>query len=97
MIKTITLNDFIQEFENYGRQDQFSIYGLEALFEYYEEVEEDINEPIELDVISICCDWAEYEKVGDFLNDYGYESLEEAEDHHYIIYLANDNILVEKY
>lgn len=54
MYKTITFTDFVQAFRDVGREDQFSYDALKALFEYYDE------ENIELDVIAICCEWAEY-------------------------------------
>lgn len=99
MIKRLTFGDFIKEFEFYNREDHYSIYGLKALFDYYEELEKTTNEPVELDVLTISCDWVEYDNVNDFLKKYGYESLEEAKEDedegiHNIIYLANGSILV---
>ena len=41
------------------RPDNFSYESLEILFEYFEQLEDDIGEDIELDVIAICCDWVE--------------------------------------
>ena len=55
MKKTIDVQDFIQAFRDYNRQDNFSIAGLEALFEMFEEIDPDM----ELDVIAICCDYSE--------------------------------------
>jgi len=59
MIQTITLSDFRTAFHNMGRKDQFSYEGLELIFDYIEEYEQDSGEQLELDVIAICCDWAE--------------------------------------
>jgi hypothetical protein len=53
-----------------GRGDQFSYEGLIALFDYLEMLEDDIGEPIELDVISLCCEYSEYENLKEFKNDY---------------------------
>jgi hypothetical protein len=65
-------------FQKMGRGDQFSYEGLIALFDYLEILEDDIGEPIELDVISLCCEYSEYENLKEFQDDYGdeYESLE---------------------
>ena len=41
------------------RPDNFSYEGLTALFDWFEQYEEDTGEEIELDVIAICCDFAE--------------------------------------
>ena len=58
MYITVDQATFVRQFEAYGRADQFSNEALEALFEYYDELED-----CELDVISICCDWTEYEDM----------------------------------
>jgi len=53
------------------RQDQFSYAGKIALFEYLEEEEMENSDfervGIELDVISLCCEFTEYENL-DVLN-----------------------------
>lgn len=58
MFKRINLSDFRDEFRAMGRADQFSYEGLEVLFDYLEELEH-CEEPYELDVIALCCDFAE--------------------------------------
>lgn len=59
MIQTVTLLDFRSAFHNMGRKDQFSYEGLELIFDNIEEYESDTGEPQKLDVIGICCEWAE--------------------------------------
>ncbi len=59
MIKTITLYDFIEAFRMMGRGNQFTHAALSLIFEYIEEYENDTKEQQELDVIAICCEWAE--------------------------------------
>lgn len=59
MIQTINLSDFRTAFYNMGRKDQFSYESLELIFDYIEDYEQDTGEQVELDVISICCDWSE--------------------------------------
>ena len=78
MINTINKYEFRDAFHKMGRGDQFSYEGLIALFYYLEMSEEDIGEPIELDVISLCCEYTEYENLKEFQDDYGdeYETLE---------------------
>lgn len=71
MKKTVYLSDFVREFEEVGRGDQFSCAALETLFAYLEEIEEDCGEEFELDVIALCCDWGEYTKEELFEN-YGH-------------------------
>ena len=49
------------EFYNYGRGEQFSPYGIEALYEHIVEMEQATGEEMELDVIELCCNYTEYE------------------------------------
>ena len=59
MKQNITHSDFTAAFHRAGRGDQFSHEALGMLFSYLEELEEDTGEGIELDVIAICCEYAE--------------------------------------
>jgi len=59
MYQRINFSDFIDAFRNHDRAEQFSYDGKRALFDHLEQLEEDTGEPIELDVIGLCCDYAE--------------------------------------
>jgi len=59
MKQTLNQNSFIQAFEDMFRAKQFSRQGLIALFDYFEQYEQDSGEQIELDVIAICCEYSE--------------------------------------
>ena len=50
---------FREAFRLAGRMDQFSYEGLEVLFDYLEELSEGSGEPIELDVVALCCEYYE--------------------------------------
>ena len=54
-----TVSSFRDEFRACGRADQFSYEALGLLFDYLENYEMDTGEEIELDVISLCCDYSE--------------------------------------
>lgn len=58
MKQTVTIHTFREAFKVMGRADQFSYEGLELLFDHLEELEH-CEEPYELDVIALCCDFAE--------------------------------------
>ncbi len=60
MKQTVNKNDFMHAFHAYNRYEQFVYDALSVLFDYYEELENDIGEEITLDVIAICCDWGVY-------------------------------------
>ena len=59
MFTRVNLSDFRDAFRSAGRKDQFSYDGLRVIFDYLEEYEESTGEPVELDVIAICCDYYE--------------------------------------
>lgn len=52
-------HQFREAFRLAGRGDQFSYEGLEVLFDYLEQYSEDTGEPIELDVVALCCEYYE--------------------------------------
>jgi len=82
MIDTITRHSFQDAFHEMGRGDQFSYRGLLALYDWLVEYEDSAGSQIELDVISICCEYSEYDSLKDFQDDYGdeYKSLENIEN-----------------
>lgn len=59
MFARVNLSDFRDAFRAAGRKDQFSYDGLRVIFDYMEELEDIFGEPVELDVIAVCCDYAE--------------------------------------
>lgn len=59
MKTTLTFSGFRDAFRAYERIDNFSYEGAKALFEYLEQYEEDTGEELELDVISLCCEYTE--------------------------------------
>lgn len=78
MKMTVTKSMFHAQFIHMGRKDNFSYDGLAALFDYLEE----INEDMELCVIAICCEYTEYEDLREFQDSYGedYETIADIED-----------------
>ena len=54
-----SVHQFREAFRLAGRMDQFSYEGLEVLFDYLDELSEATGEPIELDVIALCCEYYE--------------------------------------
>ena len=52
-------SQFRDRFHQAGRSNQFSYEGLAILFDHLDQLSDDIGEPLEMDVIAICCDYAE--------------------------------------
>ena len=70
---------FREAFRLAGRMDQFSYEGLEVLFDYLDELSEDTGEPIELDVVALCCDYYE-SSVEELIDNYNIDLSEVDED-----------------
>ena len=70
---------FREAFRLAGRMDQFSHEGLEVLFDYLEELSEDTGEPIELDVIALCCEYYE-SSIEELIDNYNIDLSEVDED-----------------
>lgn len=59
IVQTASFYDFQEAFRRMDRQSQYTYAGLRGLFDYLEQLSDDIGEPIELDVIALCCDYNE--------------------------------------
>jgi hypothetical protein len=79
MKRTIDLNEFRDLFQLYGRGNNFSLKGLEILFNELEALEHDTGEERELDVIGLCCDFSET-TLDDWQHDYGNDETETMTD-----------------
>lgn len=74
IIQTVYKDDFINAFKAI-RPDNFTRNGLEALYDYLDNLSDDINEHIELDVIAICCDYTQYETAYEAMEQYQPEDM----------------------
>jgi len=99
MVQTITKSDFTTAFHRMGRGEQFTYEGLNALYDYLEDLGDDIGEPIELDVIAFCCEYAEYESLQEFQEDYSedYQSLEEIEHATQVIMIDDTSFIIQQF
>ena len=87
MKETVTVYRFRDAFKQSDTyKNNFSYEGLHALFEYFEQLEDDIGEEIELDVVAICCEYTEYDNLNDFNAEYNYQyTRDELEDETIVI------------
>lgn len=70
IVKTVNFYNFERAFIDAGRKDSFSYEGKRILFDYLENLSDDLGEPIELDVIALCCDYQESSLL-EIVRDYG--------------------------
>jgi hypothetical protein len=83
MKTTVSRYDFERAFVDADRKENFSYQALGLLFDYLEEYEESTGEEVELDVISICCDFTE-EDTADIARNYSIDLAHlDAEDEDY--------------
>ena len=99
MITTINEYDFIKAFHKMGRGNNFSTSGLTALYEYLEMLEDDTGQPIELDVIALCCEYAEYDSLEEFQADYSedYETIGDIESDTTVIMIDDDSFIIQQF
>ena len=99
MKQTINQYDFERAFVKMGRENQFSHEGRKALFEYLEEYEDETGEDVELDVIALCCDYAEYGSMGEFQEDYGkeYRTAQDIEERTILIPIDKGGFIIQQF
>jgi len=98
MKQSVSMYDFERAFKRYEREN-FSYDGLKALFEYLEEYEEGTGEEIELDVIALCCDYAEYDSLNEYNDDYGtkYDEIDAIQDDTMLIKIDDERFIIQQY
>lgn len=87
MKKTVYLDEFVDSFDRCNRSNNFSVQGRAALFEYLEQLEDDLGEEIELDVIALCCEYSEYESAVEAARDYCGQDIPDGEEDDAMRYL----------
>jgi hypothetical protein len=78
MKQTVNFSAFCDAFHAFKRYDRFGYTALQILFDYLEEYESETSEEIELDVISLCCDYS-VDSVADIAENYDID-LSKCED-----------------
>lgn len=93
---TLTQSQFVHEF-NKIRPNHFSRQGLECLFDFFEELDYDSETETEFDPIAICCEWAEYDSIEEFWDEYDkddYEDIEAIQDMTQVIGLFHGAFII---
>ena len=77
MKRTVSESEFVQAFKDYGRDSSWSGTALEALYYWLVDLEDYMDVEMELDVVALDCDFAEYDTALDAAQEYGYEPDED--------------------
>ena len=98
MIIEVCRTMFVKEFLDI-RPENFSLSGLDALFDYLTELEEDLGEQIRFDVVSLCCDYSQYNTLADYNSDYGteHESWDDVADETTVIKITDDAAIIQQH
>lgn len=99
MKQTINQYYFRQAFHDMGRGNQFSYFGLNALYFALEELEDDTGKEIELDVIALCCDFTEYGDLKTFNKEYDQEceTIEDVSELTWVIPIGGESFIIQQY
>ena len=99
MKQSITRFDFIDWFFNAVPKYQFNFSreGLDSLFDYFEQLEEDMGKEIDFDPIAICCEYSEYENLNEIKENYSSVEINNIDDLRYhtsVIEIENTDRLI---
>ena len=103
LVKRVSFYDFLEEFKKYNREDAFSYQGKKALYDYLNNLSEDIGQQIELDIIGLCCEFTQYDSLEDFNKDYSYsigediEDIEDISNYTIVIPINGDSFIIQDF
>lgn len=100
MKTSVSFSDFLQAFQDMNRSANFSREGLKSLFDFLEDMEDQTGEEYDLDVIALCCEFAE-SSIEEIISDYSIDVSEAEADEEEIEeiveeYLNDNTMLVGK-
>ena len=102
MKKIVNFSDFVSEFAAFdgrlainGNPGNFDYNGLQVLFNYLEELAQDCGEDYELDVVGLCCEYAQ-DDLEAIIKQYGIdiEDMDEDEQREAAIDYINEHSMV---
>lgn len=89
MIQTVDFYTFLNSFSK-TYENNFSEEGKKALFDYLEQLEDDLGEKIELDPVSLCCDYSEFSNLAELKANYpNINSMDKLESQTTVIKIPN--------
>ena len=90
IIQTVNYSMFCDAFARAGRNEQFSYEAKRIIFDHLEEMSHDcVNDVIELDIVSICCEYQELHYT-DVISEYSIDVSDIDEDEQSLIDAADE-------
>jgi hypothetical protein len=99
MFTKVDFSGFCEAFRSV-RPDNFTRDGLSRLYDYISELEDDLGKEIELDVISLCCDYSEMplQEAIDAYSNLGIKTLEDLEEHTTVLPVpGTDRVIIQNF
>ena len=98
MFRSVNVYDFERAFEAAGRDGTFTNAGLHALFEYIEEMEDGAGTEMELDVVALCCDFAEFSSLEELQEEYSdIEGIDDLRDRTTVIEFGDGQLIIQQF
>lgn len=94
MYINVTRSIFHNQF-NSCRPDQFTYSGLNALYDYLDDMDQ--ADMYELDVIAICCEFTQYDNIESACQEYGVQDRDELESNTIVIECDDDTVIIQNY
>ena len=96
---TLTQSEFIRRFQEI-KPNHFSKQGLQFLFDYFEQLDQDSGTETEFDPINICVTYSEYDSIEEFWGVYEkdfYPDIEEISQYTTVIELDYGAFIIENF
>ena len=78
-------------------QFNFSREGLNSLFDYFEQLEQEMEKEIDFDPIAICCEYSEYDNLQSVIDNYNstdIQTIDDLRNHTSVIEIENTDRLI---
>lgn len=95
-MSNVTQSEFRDTFtQSHSYKNNFSYDGLTALYEWFQDY---TGEPIQFDMVGICCDFTEYESIDEFNRDYGenFKTIDDIEETT-VIKIDDERFIIQAY
>ena len=95
MKMNVTESMFIDAFKKSDTyKNKFSYKGLQALFEYFEELENEVEKDMDFDMVAICCEYTQYENFDEFKENYSnrpeFKTIEDLQEFTWVIMIEGE-------
>ena len=101
MYTRVTKANFRDTFLTSDYKNNFSYNGLTALYDYFEELEDDIGQTIEFDLVGIACEYSELtidELRDNYFIDKDIDVIEYLQENTIVIEIENsDSVIIQDY